>query len=56
MTVMNPRRSTSPADGLELAAYAWDVSGPRGTVQVAHGLAEHSARYDRFARALSEAA
>jgi alpha-beta hydrolase superfamily lysophospholipase len=45
---------TSPVDGLELAAYAWDVADPRGVVQVAHGLAEHSARYDRFARALND--
>jgi alpha-beta hydrolase superfamily lysophospholipase len=46
---------TSPVDGLELASYAWDVADPRGTVQVAHGLAEHSARYDRFARVLNAA-
>ena len=30
---------TSPIDGLELAGYAWDVTEPRGVVQVAHGLA-----------------
>lgn len=54
---MPPQRSTftSPVDGLELATYAWDVTAPRAVVQVAHGLAEHSARYDRFARALNEA-
>jgi alpha-beta hydrolase superfamily lysophospholipase len=54
---MTMQRSTftSPVDGLELACYEWDVAGPRGVVQVAHGLAEHSARYDRFARALNEA-
>jgi alpha-beta hydrolase superfamily lysophospholipase len=46
---------TSPVDGLELATYVWDVADPRGVVQVAHGLAEHSARYDRFARALNDA-
>jgi len=46
---------TSPVDGLELATYEWDVAVPRGVVQIAHGLAEHSARYDRFARALNEA-
>jgi alpha-beta hydrolase superfamily lysophospholipase len=46
---------TSPVDGLELATYTWDVDDPRGLVQVAHGLAEHSARYDRFARALNDA-
>ncbi len=46
---------TSPVDGLELAAYVWDVADPRAVVQVSHGLAEHSARYDRFARALNDA-
>jgi alpha-beta hydrolase superfamily lysophospholipase len=51
------QRSTfsSPVDDLELATYEWDVADPRGVVQVAHGLAEHSARYDRFARALNDA-
>ncbi len=54
---MTLQRSTfaSPTDALELAVYAWDVPDPRGMVQVAHGLAEHSGRYDRFARALNEA-
>lgn len=54
---MTMQRSTftSPVDGLEVAAFEWDVAEPRGVVQVAHGLAEHSARYDRFARALNEA-
>ena len=46
---------TSPVDDLELATYVWDVADPRGVVQVAHGLAEHSGRYDRFARALNDA-
>ncbi len=54
---MTMQRSTftSPVDDLELASYEWDVADPRGVVQVAHGLAEHSARYDRFARALNDA-
>lgn len=54
---MTMQRSTftSPVDDLELATYAWDVADPRGVVQVAHGLAEHSSRYDRFARALNDA-
>ena len=52
---------TSPTDSIQLATYAWDQgvtapsSGPRGVVQVAHGLAEHSARYDRLAEALNAA-
>ena len=49
----------SPIDGLELATYSWDdvpsPDSPRGVVQVAHGLAEHSARYDRLATALNQA-
>jgi alpha-beta hydrolase superfamily lysophospholipase len=49
----------SPVDGLALATYAWDEvdqpQGPRGIVQIAHGLAEHAARYDRLARALNSA-
>ncbi|MGB7982642.1 MAG: alpha/beta fold hydrolase [Candidatus Nanopelagicales bacterium] len=50
----------SPIDGLSLATYAWESlpeSAPaaRGVVQVAHGLAEHSARYDRLAQALNAA-
>ena len=47
---------TSPTDGLALTTYTWDeVDSPRGVVQLAHGLAEHSARYDRFATALNRA-
>lgn len=47
---------TSPVDGTVLATYAWaEVVDPRGVVQVAHGLAEHAARYDRLARALNAA-
>ena len=47
----------SSADGIDIATYAWtDVDGdPRGVVQIAHGLAEHGARYDRFATALNTA-
>jgi len=47
----------SSVDGIDVASYAWsDVPGePRGAVQIAHGLAEHGARYDRFATALNQA-
>lgn len=47
----------SSADGTEVATTAWtDVAGtPRAAVQIAHGLAEHAARYGRFAAALNEA-
>ncbi len=47
----------SAADGTQIATTAWTaVTGqPRGVVQIAHGLAEHAARYARFAGALNEA-
>jgi alpha-beta hydrolase superfamily lysophospholipase len=47
----------SSADGTVVATSAWlDVDGdPRGVVQIAHGLAEHAARYGRFAGALNRA-
>lgn len=47
----------SNADGIKVATYAWaGVKGkPVGVVQIAHGLAEHGERYDRFAKALNAA-
>jgi alpha-beta hydrolase superfamily lysophospholipase len=47
----------SSADGTQVATYSWaDVAGaPAGVVQIAHGLAEHGERYDRFAQALNAA-
>ncbi|MBT9490660.1 MAG: lysophospholipase [Rubrivivax sp.] len=47
----------SAADGTAITTYTWpDVAGtPLGVVQIAHGLAEHGARYDRFALALNAA-
>lgn len=60
MTHADPTHATgtfrSAADDLELATYEWAPEGtPRGIVQIAHGLAEHSGRYARLAQALSEA-
>ena len=48
---------TSAVDGIDIATYTWPDAGdhPRGVVQLAHGLAEHGARYDRLARALNAA-
>ena len=44
----------SPTDGTEIATYTWgeELTEPRGVVQVAHGIAEHAARYDRLAQDL----
>ncbi|WP_279432359.1 alpha/beta hydrolase, partial [Aeromicrobium phragmitis] len=48
----------SDQDGIAIATYSWllpDDTMARGVVQIAHGLAEHAGRYDRFARALNDA-
>jgi len=46
----------SKADGLKLCGFAWTPEKPpKAAVQIAHGLAEHSERYARFAEALTEA-
>ena len=48
---------TSAQDGLSVAGFEWPatVDQVRGVVQIAHGLAEHSARYARLAAALNAA-
>lgn len=38
----------------DIFARAWLIENPRALVQIAHGMAEHSARYDNFAAALCE--
>lgn len=44
------------SDGQQLHTYRWSPAGrPKGVVQVQHGLAEHAARYRRFAEALTDA-
>lgn len=43
------------ADGVDVFYRSWSVPSPKGVVVIAHGASEHSARYDRFARALNEA-
>lgn len=44
------------ADGARMALYSWPLPAvPRAVVQIAHGLAEHAARYDRLAQALVQA-
>jgi len=44
------------SDGFELHVYRWlPAEAPRATVQIAHGMGEHAARYDRLAGALTGA-
>lgn len=46
------------SDDVSIFVYRWlpdDVSAVKGAVQIAHGMAEHAARYGRFAEALTKA-
>ena len=54
---MNTGSFVSTTDGLAVVTFAWPttVTPAQGVVQVAHGLAEHSARYARLAAALNAA-
>jgi alpha-beta hydrolase superfamily lysophospholipase len=46
----------STVDDLAITYHCWEATGPVvGTVQIAHGVAEHSLRYERLAAALSAA-
>lgn len=46
----------SPQDGRALFVRTWQPDGEaKGVVQMAHGMAEHSGRYERFAQALTDA-
>ena len=48
--------TVTTADDIALQTFRWAPEGePRAVVQVQHGLAEHAARYRRFAEALSAA-
>lgn len=41
-------------DGRDVELYVWDeVQSPKAVVKIAHGMAEHSARYDDFAKFLN---
>ena len=46
---MEERRLTL-SDGHPLFFRVWDTEGAKATLHILHGMAEHSARYDRFAR------
>jgi alpha-beta hydrolase superfamily lysophospholipase len=46
---------TSAIDGFALQGFVWERADPRAVVVIAHGAAEHSLRYGRFARDLNAA-
>ena len=46
----------SASDGVSIFVYRWlpDAAGPpRAVLQIAHGMGEHAARYERLARRLT---
>ena len=45
----------SAVDGFRIQGFVWEHPSPKGLVVIAHGAAEHSLRYGRFARALNAA-
>lgn len=47
-------RFQSNVDGFHLTGFVWEWPEPKGVVVIAHGAAEHSLRYGRFARALNQ--
>ena len=47
--------TVTASDGTALHTHRWVPDGePKAVVQIAHGMAEHSARYARLAQALTE--
>jgi len=40
------------SDGTDIFVYKWLPEHPKAVVQIAHGMAEHAGRYDRFAQKL----
>jgi alpha-beta hydrolase superfamily lysophospholipase len=55
MTVLPIQRSFKDALGVEIVFYEWPVANSKAVVQIAHGLGEHSRRYDEMAAALNRA-
>ncbi|WP_374335924.1 lysophospholipase [Leeia sp.] len=52
MSMQASRHTVQAEDGFGLALWAWEPEGaPRAVLLVAHGMAEHAARYARFAEA-----
>ena len=47
--------SFQTVDGANIQVRGWVIERPKAIVQVLHGMAEHSARYARLARALADA-
>lgn len=44
----------SSLDGQQLHTMVWGIESPCAVLQISHGMAEHIARYDEFARCMNE--
>jgi alpha-beta hydrolase superfamily lysophospholipase len=53
-TSVGAKNTLTSADGTKLAYRAWPVKDASITFAVVHGFAEHSGRYERFARGMAE--
>ncbi|HMT90079.1 MAG TPA: alpha/beta hydrolase [Dermatophilaceae bacterium] len=52
--MQNSTLTVKAADGIPLHVYVWaPKEKPKAVVQIAHGMAEHAARYERFAEHLT---
>ena len=48
------RENFEASDGKTVSIVVWDeVAAPKAVIQIVHGMAEHAARYDEFARELN---
>ena len=54
MTNMETMYVPSTLKGKSIHTLIWGVESPRAVIQISHGMAEHIARYDEFARFMNE--
>ena len=55
MTALPLKRNFTDSYGVEITFFEWPVANPRAVVQIAHGVGEHSRRYDHLAAAFNRA-
>ena len=55
MTDLPIKRTFKDDFGVEIMFYEWPVAEPKAVIQIAHGLGEHSRRYDVMATTLNKA-
>ena len=46
-------RTYEDAQGVTIHYTVWHAQGPRGVIQISHGVGEHARRYDELARVLA---